>query len=75
MTLEQTIARRVRELPREKQREVLEFVERLGATREATDRPQLRGLCAHLGVSVSEDDIRAARREMWARFPRDLPDV
>jgi len=27
--------------------------------------------CAGLGVSISEEDIVEARREMWQNFPRD----
>jgi len=31
----------------------------------------LIGLCADLGAAPSAEDIDEARREMWARFPRD----
>ena len=31
------------------------------------------GCLEHLHVTVSEEDIAAARREMWADFPREFP--
>ncbi len=31
------------------------------------------GCLEHLHVTVSEEEIAAARREMWADFPRELP--
>jgi prevent-host-death family protein len=31
------------------------------------------GCLEHLHVTVSEEDIAAARQEMWAGFPRELP--
>ena len=31
------------------------------------------GCLEHLRVTVSEEDIAAARREMWAGFPREFP--
>lgn len=33
-------------------------------------RSSIRGLCADLDLSVSEDDIAVARQEMWGNFPR-----
>lgn len=37
-------------------------------------RPPLRGRFAHLGYSFPKEELDAAQREMWASFPRDLPD-
>ena len=31
------------------------------------------GCLEHLQVTVPEEDIAVARREMWANFPRELP--
>jgi len=35
-------------------------------------RRSLRGLFVDLGVTISEEDIDEARREMWGNFPRDI---
>ena len=35
-------------------------------------RRSLLGLCADLGVTVTEEDIAEARKEMWGNFPREL---
>ncbi|MBX9622577.1 MAG: hypothetical protein K2X82_02070 [Gemmataceae bacterium] len=38
-------------------------------------RPPLRGRLAHLGLKTPTlEEFEEARREMWASFPRDLPD-
>jgi hypothetical protein len=72
MSIEEAILERVRELPPERQKEVLDFAEFLKSQR-GFKRPlqSMRGLCADLGVSLSEEDIAEARREMWKNFPRD----
>lgn len=33
------------------------------------DRPPLLGRFAHLGISLTKDDIDQAQREAWAGFP------
>jgi hypothetical protein len=72
MSVEEAILEKVRALPPEKQREVLDFASFL-ETQPGAKRPLLsmKGLCADLGVSVSAEDIDEARREMWKNFPRD----
>lgn len=73
MTIEQSIVEKLRELPIEKQREVLDFVEFLGSKRELhTSKRRLRGIWADLNIDITEDDIAEARREMWGSFPRDF---
>jgi erythromycin esterase-like protein len=70
MTMWEMIAERARQLPVEKQREVLDFVEFLRA-HEAPRRP-LRDLAGLFkGFDISPEDIDEARREMWRAFPRD----
>lgn len=67
------IAEKVRDLPPDQQKEVLDFVEFL-TTRVRSSKASLRspyGLWAGLGVDVTEEDIAAARREMWGNFPRE----
>lgn len=39
--------------------------------RERQPRKSLRGACR--GLDVSDEDIAAVRREMWAGFPREDP--
>jgi len=75
MSIEEAVVERLKLLPPDKQREVLDFVESLqrkgnGTAREP--RESLRGLWAGLGVSITDEDIAEARREMWGNFPRDI---
>lgn len=72
MSLEQAILKEVQALPPEKQREINDHAKRLRA--EATKRPpfkSIEGLGAHLGISVSAEDIERNQREMWRNFPRE----
>jgi uncharacterized protein DUF2281 len=66
------VMEKLRRLPSEKQREVLDFVEFL-QQRVAQKRPQRspEGLWKDLGVHITAEDIAEARREMWGNFPRD----
>ncbi len=73
MTIEEMVREKLRELPPEKQKAVLEFV----ASLKEQDGPRkplrsLRGLWADLGFDITEEDIAEARREMWGNFPRDI---
>lgn len=73
MTIEQQVLQKLRDLPPEKQREVLDFVESL---KKNDGKPRklrsLEGLLEDFNVDISEEDIAAARREMWGNFPRDI---
>lgn len=73
MTIEELVLEKLRELPPEKQEAVLAFVESLKKG-DGSGQPlrSLRGLWKDLGVEITEEDIAAARREMWGNFPRDL---
>ena len=73
MSIEQQVVEKLRELPLEKQQEVLEFVDSL-AQKNGSKKPlrSLLGLWADLNVHVTEEDIAEARREMWGKFPRDI---
>ena len=73
MTIEEMVLEKLRGLPPEKQKEVLEFVESLkpdGSTKKPLR--SLEGLLEDLNVDITEEDIAAARREMWGNFPRDI---
>jgi len=71
VTLVEALLERLRTLPPEKQREVLDFAEFL-AQQSTPRRPKrsLEGLCADLDIHITEEDIAEARREMWGGFPR-----
>ena len=65
MKVEQQVLEKLRELPLEKQRQVLDFVESLADENGAKEgRRSLRGLWKNLNIDVTEDDIAQARREM-----------
>jgi hypothetical protein len=72
MTIVEAITEKVRALPPHKQQEVLDFVECL-LQKEPSRGPRrsIIGLWADLGISITEEDIADARREMWGNFPRD----
>ena len=73
MTIEQEVVEKRRDLPPEKQQEVLDFVDFLKEKNGGAKKPRrsLRGLWADLNIQVTEEDITQARREMWGNFPRD----
>jgi len=73
MSLEQTVIEKLRVLPIEQQREVLDFVEFLNARRASMlPRRSIKGLWADLNIDITAEDIDEARREMWRNFPRDI---
>lgn len=72
MTIEEAILEKVRTLPPAKKQEVLEFVGSLSevnSPKRALKDPF--GLWAEFDISISEEDIRELRQEMWKNFPRD----
>ncbi|AFY87777.1 DUF2281 domain-containing protein [Chroococcidiopsis thermalis] len=72
MSIEQAIIDNLRVLPLEKQQEVLDFVEFLKTkSRLKVARPSIKGLCAGLGVHITEEDIAQVRQEMWGDFPKE----
>lgn len=73
MTIEEQVLEKLRALPPEKKREVLEFVESLGTQNGQTKQlKSLLGLWKTIQPDFSEEEIAEARREMWGDFPRDL---
>lgn len=72
MNIEQALLEKVRSLPLEKQQELLDFAEFL-QQKVAVKRPRrsIKGLCADLNLSITEEDIAEARRAMWSNFPRE----
>jgi Protein of unknown function (DUF2281) len=78
MTIAEAVIEKLRDLPPDKQQEVLDFVEFLAVPRKADQsdsKPRRRnplGLFADLKISLSEEDIAEVRREMWKNFPREI---
>ena len=44
------------------------------AKRTSPNRKDPRGMFAHLGPSISKEEMDEASRECWANFPRDIPE-
>jgi mRNA-degrading endonuclease RelE of RelBE toxin-antitoxin system len=73
VTIEQQVLEKLRDLPPDKQKEVLDFVDFLKERKETTGpRRSLLGLWKDLNIHITEEDIAEARREMWGNFPRDI---
>jgi Protein of unknown function (DUF2281) len=73
MTIEQQVLEKLRTLPPEKQKEVLDFVDSLKKNPETKPLRNLRGLWKDMGMDdITEEDIAENRREMLANFPRDI---
>lgn len=73
MTVAEKVLAKLRELPPEKQQEVLKFVESLKSD-NGPRKPlrSLEGLLEDFNFDITEEDIAEARREMWGNFPRDI---
>lgn len=69
------IATKVASLPVEQQREVLQVVESLiERTAQETTLPQRRrllGSLEYLNITLTDEDIQDARREMWGEYMRE----
>lgn len=76
MSIEQQVLEKLRHLPPEKQKEVLDFVDFL-KQKNGTKKPlrSLRGLWKDLNIHITEEDIAEARREMWGNFRATSPNV
>jgi hypothetical protein len=73
MTIEEKVLEKLRDLPPDKQKAVLDFVEsRKRDSGKSTTLLSLEGLWADLDIHLTEEDIAEARREMWSNFPRDI---
>ena len=72
MSVEQAILEAVRELPPDKQQELLSHANSLRQkARSKKPFKSVKGLWADLGISLSAEEIEANQREMWKSFPRD----
>lgn len=72
MSLEQAILEAVRELPAEKQREILDHAAKLrDAAIAKSPFKGVKGLWADPGISLSAEEIEENHREMRRNFPRE----
>ena len=72
MSVAESVIEKMHSLTPDQQREVLELVDALAKTHTTkAPRQTLLGLCADLGIEITEDDIAEARKEMWGNFPRE----
>jgi hypothetical protein len=69
-SIKEAVVAKLDELPAAKQQEVLDFATFLG-TKERRPKKSLLGILKGSGLSVSEEDIAEARKEMWGNFPRE----
>ena len=71
MSLEQAILEALRELPPDKQQDILNYANNL-RKETAPKKPfeSIEGLWSDLGISLSADEIEEIQREMWKDFPR-----
>ena len=66
MDIEKTVLTKMKLLPYEKKKEVLDFIEFIQREVRMNNQPKsLKGLWADLGVQIGEEDIAEVRREMW----------
>lgn len=68
MSTAEAMLNQLKDLPPDKQQEVLDFVEFLKMKAQSQrPYPSLYGVLAHLGADISEEDIAEARRETRLR--------
>ncbi|MBI2767360.1 MAG: DUF2281 domain-containing protein [Chloroflexi bacterium] len=75
--VEAAVLEKLKELPEDRQREVLAFVEHLLADARVTKPRERRspvGLWEGLGIHITDEDIEEARREMWGPYMGDHDD-
>ena len=71
MNLEHELLGKVRMLPSEQKREVIDLVNRLQQAHRVPKRGKsLAGLWSKYDIALSQDDIQQARHHMWSTFPR-----
>ncbi len=71
--IEEQVVAKLRELSPAKQQQVLEFLESLPkSSPPGLPRKSWYGTLKHLRMDVSLEDIAEVRKEMWAKFPREI---
>ncbi|MEB3160706.1 MAG: DUF2281 domain-containing protein [Synechocystis sp.] len=70
--LESQVLQELRQLPPEKQDEVLDFVQFLRHKSQALPKKSVKGLWADLNIQLTEKDIAEARAEMWGNLGEEV---
>lgn len=74
MTLVDEVTEKIRQLPADKQREVLDFVEFLQHRGQALPpRQDPEGILKDFAFDLSLEEFQELRREMTRNFPREFP--
>ena len=75
MTVKEAVLEKLEAMPTFRQQEVLDFAEFLEA-KQLVRKPRrsLKGSLAHLNIKWTEEDMRAARNEMWRGYTKDTED-
>jgi hypothetical protein len=68
--VEEALLTKLRQLRADQQKEALDFVNFLVSKRKR-HRKNMYGILKDSGLSVSEEDVAEARKEMWGSFPRE----
>ena len=71
MSVAESVIEKLQLLTPAQQQEVIELLDALARTNAGTPRRSLMGMFSDLNIHVTEEDIAAARREMWGNFPRE----
>ena len=73
MTLPMDFFEKIQQLPEQQQfilQTLVDEFARADRVERGSEEPGWLGCLQHLGASISEEDIAAARREMWGNLPR-----
>ena len=73
MSIAELVLQKVANLPADRQREVLAYVERLAGPAEPLGFKDPYGMLRDSASNLSLEEFQIARREMWENAPRDLP--
>ena len=73
MQIEEAVIDALKHLPVDKKIKVLKYTKSLGIQKapQSTARKSIIGSLSHLNIKFTEEDLRAARREMWPSFYED----
>ncbi|MBD2190078.1 DUF2281 domain-containing protein [Pseudanabaena mucicola] len=71
--IEEKLIAVIKTLPTEKQQALLEFAEFLQAkTASKSPSKSIKGLWANADINLTEEELSATRKEIWANFPKDI---
>ena len=71
--IEETLIAVIKTLPIEKQQALLEFAEFLQAkTISKNPSKSIKGLWTNTDINLTEEELSATRKEMWANFPKNI---